>query len=322
MTAKSITTDLTDITLMEAGTTTSSIGGGAGASDEPDFYIQGLQSFSRKISNATAGFGVSNAQTLGTGDHIFVWINNIAPGLTNTTVNGGVRVAVGASTNAYKQYYVNGNEDLAGGWVCYAFDPTLTADATQGNPGTSTTFFGALLSTNATINRNNLGIDAIRFGTKVTGSGGGTPDPDLTLEDISTQNDNPSNQWGIFSKKKGVYNLQGLLQIGIDDTTSPTVFVDSDSLCTKINANPTGVNQKTATNFSGIRFAGSQTSFSFSGLTFVSVDGTDKGFIDCGSAAVTNIVLSGSFNGCTFLNAGTFTAASSITVSNTIFKIH
>jgi hypothetical protein len=322
MAAKSVTTDLTTITLMESGTTTADIGGGQGSVDEPDFYIQGSQAFSRKISGTTAvgGFGANLASTLATGDHVFVWVNNLAPGLTQTTANGGVRVAVGASTNAYKQYYVNGSEDLIGGWRCYPFDPTLTADATQGNPGTTTTFFGALLATNGTINRNNLGIDAIRYGTKITATGGGSPDPDLNCLDITAENDLPANQWGIFRDNGGTCILQGVVQIGADDTTTPTTFVDSDTVCTKANNNPTGVNQKTATNFSGFRFAGSQTTFNFSGLTFVSVDNTDKGFFDCGSGAITNTVSSGTFSGCTFLSTGVFTGTSSVTVSSCTFK--
>ena len=186
----------------QSGTNTADIGGGQGSVDEPDFYIQGSQAFSRRISGTTAvgGFGFNLASTLPTGDHIFVWVNNLTPGLTQTTANGGVRVAVGASTNAYKQYYVNGSEGLIGGWTCYPFDPTLTADATQGNPGSTTTFFGALLATNGTINRNNLGIDAIRYGTKITATGGGSPDPDLNCVDITDANDLPANQWGIFRR--------------------------------------------------------------------------------------------------------------------------
>lgn len=322
MATKSVTTDLTDVTLMESATTIADIGGGQGATDEPDFYIQGSQAFSRKISGTTAvgGFGVNLASTLATGDHIFVWVNNIAPGLTQTTANGGVQVAVGASTNAYKQYYVNGSEGLIGGWTCYPFDPTLTADATQGNPGTTTTFFGALLATNGTINRNNLGIDAIRYGTKITATGGGSPDPDLNCLDITDANDLPANQWGIFRNNGGTCILQGVVQIGADDTTTPTTFVDFDTVCTKANNNPTGVNQKTATNFSGFRFAGSQTTFDFSGLTFVSVDSTDKGFFDCGSGSITNTVSSGAFTGCTFLSTGVFTGTSTVSVSSCTFK--
>ena len=121
MAAQSITTDLTvgnnEMTLMEAGTSTADFGSGQGATDETDFYIQGSQSFSRKVSgnNTVAGFGIAATGPSTSGQHIYIWGNCLTPGLVNTTANGGIRVSIGNSTTAYDDFFVSGSEDLIGG---------------------------------------------------------------------------------------------------------------------------------------------------------------------------------------------------------------
>ena len=319
MAAQSITTDLSTMTLMEAGTTTADIGGGQGATDEPDFYIQGSQAFSRKISgtSAIAGFGISSTGPSVAGQHVFVWAINLTPGLVNSTAAGGVRVFIGNSTNAYNQFYVNGNEDLIGGWKCYPVDYQATADATAGNPnGTGTV--GALLSTTGTINRPNLGVDAIRYGTGIDATGGGTPDPDLTFNDIATEDSLTTNQYGICQPSAAGVNLQGRIRIGADDTSTSTSFVDVDAVLTKVNNNPSGVNANTTTDFSGLILQGSLTTVSLTGCLFISLDTHDKGFIDASSA--TNGIGTSTIDGCTFLDWGTVSGRASLTIENSSFK--
>lgn len=319
MTAQSITTDQTTLDLFDNATTIDNIGGGQGATVEPDFFIQGTESWSRRVSGAAAigGFGVTGTVSLGTGDHAYVWALNITPGLTQTTATGGQFVAIGASTNAYDLYYVNGSEGAQGGWRCYPIDPTLTADATQGNRGGSSNFMGGGLTTTANTNRPNLGVDAIRYGTGITASGGGTPDPDLTFAAVATQNDSSANKWGILSEAAGGFELQGELRIGIDDASSPSTWDDTDAVLIKPNNNPAGVNQKTSTSFSGITLRGGATSATFTGCLFISLDATDRGYVDCDTA--TNAATA-TFAGCTFIDWGAIGGRSTVLFDECQFK--
>ena len=318
MAAQSITTDQTTMTTFEAGTTSTDFGGGQGSGDETDFYIQGAQSFSRKVSGTTAvvGFGVTGTGPTVAGQHVYVWVINQTPGLVNATTSGGVRVAIGSSGNAYDMFYVNGSEDLIGGWKCYPVDWQATPDASAGNPN-STDVVGALLSTNGTVNRNNLGIDAIRYGTGIDATGGGNPDPDITFNDISGQDSLVANQWGILQPTPSGVALQGELRIGADDTSTATTFNDTDAVLTKPNNNPTGVNTNTSATFSGITLQGSLTTATFTGCLFISLDSHDTGYIDASTA--TNAA-TGSFDLCTFLDWGTFDGRSTVTLDGCAFK--
>lgn len=323
MAAQSITTDLTvgnnEMTLMEAGTNTADFGSGQGATDETDFYIQGSQSFSRKVSgNGTvAGFGISATGPSVSGQHIYIWANCLTPGLVNTTANGGIRVSIGNSTNAYDDFFVSGSEDLVGGWKCYCVDYEATPDATSGNPsGTGTV--GAQLLTVGAINKSNLGVDAIRYGTGIDATGGGSPDPDLTFGDIADIDSGSANQWGVCQPSAAGVNLQGRIRIGADDTSTTTSFVDVDAVVTKVNNNPAGVNANTKTNFSGLILQGSLTTVSLTGCLFLSLDTTDKGFIDASSA--TNAIGTSAITGCTFLDWGTVDGRSSLTIDACSFK--
>lgn len=323
MAAQSITTDLDDgnnqMTLMEAGTNTADFGSGQGSTDETDFYIQGSQSFSRKVSgnNTVAGFGISATGPSTSGQHIYIWANCLTPGLVNTTANGGIRVSIGNSTSAYDDFFVNGSEDLVGGWKCYCVDYEATPDLTTGSPsGTGTV--GLQLRTIGTINKSNLGVDAIRYGTGIDATGGGTPDPDLTFQDIADADSAVSTQWGVCQPSAAGVNLQGRIRIGADDTSTSTSFVDVDAVLTKVNNNPTGVNANTKTNFSGLILQGSLTTVSLTGCLFISLDTHDKGFIDASSA--TNGIGTSTIDGCTFLDWGTVSGRSSLTIQNSAFK--
>lgn len=323
MAAQSITTDLTvgnnEMTLMEAGTNTADFGSGQGATDETDFYIQGSQSFSRKVSgnNSVGGFGISATGPSVSGQHIYIWANCLTPGLVNTTANGGIRVSIGNSTNAYDDFFVSGSEDLIGGWKCYCVDYEATPDLTTGNPsGTGTV--GCQLRTIGTINKSNLGVDAIRYGTGIDATGGGTPDPDLTFQNISDTDSTTSNQWGVCQPSAAGVNLQGRIRIGADDTSTATTFVDIDAVVTKVNNNPAGVNANTKTNFSGLVLQGSLTTVSLTGCLFLSLDLTDKGFIDASSA--TNGIGTSNITACTFLDWGTVSGRSSLAIDECSFK--
>jgi len=318
MTAQTITPNLTLVADFNQSTSTNNMGSGQGAGLETDFYYEGTACYSRKCTGAGSftGFSVSGGAPAA-GDHFYVWADNLTPGLTDTRANLGMCLTVGSSGSAYRKYSVSGSNDPFSGWNCYVADPTLTGDQTIGNPlNNQTVGFG--LTTTANTNRSNLGVDVIRFGTGLTASGGGAPDPDLTFSDIAAQNDNINNRWGVFQEiGTGSYRLQGDVRLGIDDASSPTVFIDSNQTVLNPNKNPSDVARKTSTTFSGISLRGSATSATFTSCTFNSLDLDDRGFIDCDTAV--NPVLSAVFESCFFLQWGNFGATSTVSINNCSF---
>ena len=324
MAAQSITTDQTTVATAEPGTLAdwAALGGGqAGLSEETDYFIQGQTSISKQVKQETKGMHADSGAsvTFGTGDHVYTWMYSTTPGAGDTRANGGLRVSLGASGTARSEYYVNGSDFYKyGGWICYPVDPTATADNTVGAGGGSTPrYFGGIMSNSVTVKGVNYGIDVIRYGTGIDATGGGSPDPDITFNDIATEDALNANAWGICQPTPSGVALQGEIRIGADDTSTNTTFTDVDAVLTKPNNNPSGVNQKTSATFSGITVAGSLTTASFTGCLFIGLDTTDTGYFDCGTATNTPTV---TLQNSTFLDWGPTTLSSSCTTDGTAWK--
>jgi hypothetical protein len=163
----------------------------------------------------------------------------------------------------------------------------------------------------------NFGVDVIRYGTGIDATGGGSPDPDITFDDIATEDALTANAFGVLQPTAAGTTLQGRIRIGADDTTTSTTFTDVDAVLTKANNNPSGVNTKTASNFSGIIVAGSQTTASFTGCLFIGLDTTDLGFFDSGSASNLATV---TLNNTTFLDWGPTDVSTSTTTTGCSWK--
>lgn len=321
MTAQSITTDLTTINTADPGTLASwaALGGGqAGLAEETDYAVQGTTSISKQVKQETKGMHADNGTGISftASDHVYTWLYATTPGATDLRANGGLRVTMGASAAARSEYYVNGRDFYRyGGWICYPVNPAQTADATVGaGQGSTPRYFGGIMSNYVTVKGINFGVDVIRYGTGIDASGGGGADPDITFADISTENDLQANAWGVCQGTDSGVSLMGELRIGIDDTTSPTVFSDADKVLINPNKNPSGVNQKTTTTFTAVTLAGTQTNATFTGCSFLSLDTTDKGIIDCDTS--TNAVGSALFDGCVFQNWGNIGMTSTVDIDN------
>lgn len=323
MAIQSITTDLTDIATAEPGTIGSwtALGGGAsGLAEETDYFVQGSTCISKQVKLETKGMHADFGSPIsfGTGDHVYTWLNSTTPGAADIRANGGLRVTIGDSANARKEYFVNGRDNYRyGGWICYVINPAATPDSSIGNPGATPQFFGGICSNSSTVKGINFGVDVIRYGSGIDATGGGSPDPDITFADIAAVNDLQANAWGIFQGSDSGGTLQGRVRIGTDDTTTPTTFSDVDAVVIKPNNNPSGVNVKTASDFSGIAIAGSSTTANFVGCLFQSLDTTDLGFFDSGSATNASSVF---VSGCTFVDWGGVTAQTGTTIEGTAFK--
>lgn len=324
MAAQSITTDLTVIATAEPGTLGdwAALGGGAsGLAEETDYFIQGTTCISKQVKQETKGMHADygSSVSFSTGDHVYVWMYSTTPGAADIRSNGGLRVTLGASATARSEFYVNGRDYYQyGGWICYPVDPTQTADNTVGAGGGSTPrYFGGIMSNSVSVKGINFGVDVIRYGSGIDATGGGSPDPDLTFADIAAEDSLIANAWGVLQPTPAGTSLQGRLRIGADNTTTPTVFSDVDAVLTKPDNNPSGTNQKTTSNFSGIYIAGSQTTASFEGCLFIGLDSVDLGFFDAGSASnLASVTLSNT----TFLDWGTTLLSSSTTTSSCTWK--
>ena len=324
MAAQSITTDLTLVNTADPGTLGdwAALGGGqAGLAEETDYFIQGSTSISKQVKQETKGMhaDAGASQTFGTGDHVYVWMYSTTPGAGDIRANGGLRITLGASATARDEFYVNGSDFYKyGGWICYPVDPTATPDNVLGaGAGSTPRYFGGIMSNSVSVKGINFGVDVIRYGTGIDATGGGSPDPDLTFNDIATEDALIGNAYGILQPTAAGTALQGRVRIGADDTSTSTTFNDTDAVLTKLNNNPSGVNQKTATNFSGIIVQGSLTTATFTGCLFIGLDTTDLGFFDTNSATNKSTV---TLNNCTFLDWGTTDISTGNTVTGSNWK--
>lgn len=324
MAAISITTNLVTINTAEPGTLAQwvALGGGAtGLAEETDFAVQGSTSISKQVKLETKGMAANNGSmiNLGTTAHVYVWLYATTPGATNVRASGGLRVVMGSATNAYNEYYVNGRDGYKyGGWVCYPVQFSQTPDSTVGTTLATPQYFGGIMSNTVTVRGINFGVDVVRYGDSITAIGGGTPDPAITFARVAQENDLTNNAWGIMQGTPSGVSLQGKLLIGNNNTTTATTFSDTDAVIVKPNNNPADVNQKTATNFSGLVLRGTQTNASFTGCTFLSLDTVDRGFLDCDTS--TNAVGSATFTSCTFLDWGRIGGRSTALFSGCSFK--
>lgn len=323
MAAISITTDLVTINTADPGTLGSwaALGGGqAGLAEETDFAVQGTTSISKQVKQETKGMHADNGAgiSFSAGQHVYTWLYATTPGATDLRVNGGLRVTLGASGTARSEYFVNGRDFYRyGGWICYPVDPSATADATVGGgQGATPRYFGGIMSNYVTVKGLNFGVDVIRYGTGLDINGGGTPDPDITFNDISAENDLQNNAYGVCQGTASGVQLQGELRFGTDNTSSVTSFIDSDRVLINPDKNPSGVNVKTTSNFTGLAFRGSQTSATFNGCSFISLDAVDPGFVDCDTATNSATVL---FNSCVFQDWGAIGLSSAATADSCKF---
>ena len=139
MAAPSYTEDLTDISLAQATTDYSAIGGGgAGLGTGADFAMQGTLCVDKQITNADKGilYDEGTGITLGT-DHVFQWLYLATPGLADTLALRGACAIVGSATNAYVKYHVEGNDTYgAAGRVgkCYVIDYATRTSNTGSAP--------------------------------------------------------------------------------------------------------------------------------------------------------------------------------------------
>ena len=226
MAAPTYATDLSDITTAETTTGWSALGGGAsGLNDETDYFIQGNQCVSKNGFTATTKGQMFNAgtTTITAGDCVLIWVKQNNRNLMDTVALGGTQVCMGSGTNAFDQFYVDGNDSegsALAGWRTYAVDPTATPSNTTGSPGANT-YFGAqwkILGSGSLKGAPN-GIDVIRHGRELTCVDGDLGNGYATFDGAATFDSATARAWGLLTPIAGGYQFHGAFVMGTTGTS-------------------------------------------------------------------------------------------------------
>ena len=216
-------------------------GGGGGVANEPDFYYQGSESQSRKVSTSRVGrsYDAASTEDLTATDrrHILLklLITNKDALLARTAPAAGIKI--GSADNQYYEYYVFGNDNYPkrGGFQLLAISPNVSGyiDDTVGSPVLgSSDYYSFLADFSATSKSENVIIDAIDVGAGLVLVGGDGADTDGVYNDfVSADEGTTANSWGyVFTEGNAIF-VTGRLAIGENTagTAVATVFIDSDA---------------------------------------------------------------------------------------------
>ena len=301
--------------------------GGGTPTAETDFYIQGSGSVATRVSGASGNgafyFPVASKDYSATDDHLYIWLYCTGTANLRSINDGGgaaglqVIALSGTNENNYAQFFVNGNEDLVGGWRCYPVALGNTPDAAVGTyDNTDVQGYGVEANTQGNASGRNIAVDVVRVGTGLTISRGESGNA-AGFSTITTENDNISNQYGVLRSVGAGAELQGKITIGVDDTTTDTFFQDFNFVITNPNKNPR-FDQGTFTTSStltGISVVGSATTCLLNNCAFFTVDPHDLGYFTCDAA--TNPPGDVQLDGCTFSAWGPTTLSGLTTATNT-----
>jgi len=296
------TTDLTLITEAENLTGWSALGGGgAGLSASPDLSTQGINCVDKSVTNAEKGAVYNGAGvTLGAGDHILVRIFVATPGLVDLLVNRGVCIVIGSATSAYNSFHVEGSDTygaVARTGKSYPINYVTTANASEpyrtltGVPGASPSYFGATISTIATVKGANLGVDVMRYGTGMFVTAGDIATP-ANFSSAATLDNAVANRWGLLTFLGGSsYELQGKLVIGQNNagTPTPAYFQDQNKTITLIDT------PHTTTDFTQIIIDDAATEFYLDSITIEAAGTNNRGKLIFNNATTTSTLLSCAF---------------------------
>jgi hypothetical protein len=314
VTAPAYTTDLTDLNLAEATTSWTNIGTGALAA-ETDFFVQGSGCISKPgwTGDATRGaiYDSGGGKTIPSPGGYFAWCYFWGPGALETEANGGMRMIIGSSTAAYKNWYVRGGDTILpfDGWACIPVDPTLTADLTTGTPTATQQFFGALarIKAGAAISKGNpLGVDAIRYGRGTLQSVSGEAGNFATFAGAEATANSTSNRWGLFQAISGGYLQQGLFLMG----TAATAVDFRDSNRSIVIANT----KKVISSFNLFEVRNASSRVDWTNVSITALGTTARGNFVATNNATINLTT------CSFTDMGTFGFLASSTILTSTFR--
>lgn len=235
--AITITSDQTTVTSADTTTTNGTFTRLNGTSSgnpalEADGHAQGTGCIAYKCGAASGATDVgghfnSTAVFDATAKLVFIWLLNVTSGNCAAKASDGIDIGLtntsttsttAWSTTNYKRWRVDGGDTLpkTPGWKCYVIDPSAAADLSAGTLTLTTLKNVGFITrqvTGITTSLNNLFNDAIRLGTKLTGTG--LASDTLTLIDFLNADQTKTNSYGFISGGNDIYSLVGKLQFGL-----------------------------------------------------------------------------------------------------------
>ena len=205
-------------------TTITQIGGGQGATVDPDIYLQGDQGISRRIDSGTLGWVVSssdatNRDLSGAGVHLKVWVGSVTWGLV-TFIDVVVRSSDGLED--YHRIPTSSYPVTRGGFIPVWVDVSRTPDG--GGTSTNATLntinnIGLYASVgNISSNLKNINLDAATYGTAGYAMTGTT-----NIAEVNTAEENTSTGLkGVLTSVEGVYFCFSRLIVGASDAAAST----------------------------------------------------------------------------------------------------
>lgn len=225
--AITVTPNLTVLNLCEDYTTWTNTGTGT-LSNNADVNVQGtncLQDYRASANNRSAYTTLSNVNLIN--QNIYIWFSVSKTSILQPKGATGLRVRVYDNNLYWAEWDIAGSDTLPhGGWIPYTFNLSSTPSRTGGggtfNPGSVARVEYLADSVAA---KGYIYVDAIRYGTGLTITGGdaGTP---ASFESFFTADNDSANKYGVVSKIEGVYFIQGILIVGATNQATPTYFKD------------------------------------------------------------------------------------------------
>jgi len=205
-------------------TTITQIGGGQGATVDPDIFLQGDQGISRRIDNGTLGWVVSsndgsNRNLNATNMHLKVWVGSVTWGLV-TFIDVVVR-----SSNGNEDYHripTSSYPVTRGGFIPVWIDVSRTPDGAVSGPAailTAVSNVGLYASVgNISSNLKNINLDAATYGTAGYAMTGTT-----NIAEVNTAEENTSTGLkGVLTSVEGVFFCFSRLIVGASDAAAST----------------------------------------------------------------------------------------------------
>ena len=318
MTAATYTTNLADIFTDGSTTGWTSIGtGGAGLTQETDYFIQGTSCMSKAaFASSTKGmiysYG-SDAGGTGTDGAYIAWMSHTAPNSLANKSAGGMQFLIGSGTGDYEQYYVGGADTMTFlGWELVAVSETISGDNTTGTPSaTVESYFGALWnlpSGGPTKGAPNV-IDGIRFGRcdAIIQFGDATPNGPATFDGCVSSLDSTTNRYGLLTQRKAgaAFENSGLIQFG--SSTNAVLFEDSDKTILLRD------HDHVTANFHTWEVQNASSSVTLTRITVQALGTTSTGrWVTTDNATL-------AFTGCSFIDMGVFGFESNATINGCLF---
>ena len=237
MAAPVVTADNARQGVLDDTTGIASIGGGAGAGTEPDFFYQGVASVSRKIGTTLAGFDFTAAGTIDmtVAKRTTVMLKVLATNKDALLAKSApaMSVRVGNDSSNYYRFDLEGNNTypVKGGWLIRPVNPNIASyrDATVGSPGLTTVdYYGITGDFSVASFAPNLALDAVDVGSGLNIVDGAGQDTKGDFDFFVNFDEGiVANRFGFVSTADGVLLVYGMLSIGRDtsDVAQVTEFV-------------------------------------------------------------------------------------------------